>query len=306
MNAFQLLRAMNGIREEDVLLAESAYPETRRVKPRRALTLLLAAALILALGATAYAAAIGFRQRQQEAVKEKYQVEENHVESYVEYALPEEAEPGITLLSAYASGGGLSLYFTVSPVAPEDVRDLFMQETEEDGRVHYLMYTAECGGHKHFAHIFTSGDWEYRTAEEYTWVDEGGVELHDITPEGRQRRYLAQSYDAESRALTLYTGIPAAVMLEGDTLTLHIASYDCWEFPEAHSFAESGYETALHQDFGTITVEIPEAAVRRLSFPEPIRFDNPDYSGSGELLGGGDLRRRYHLAVPDRRPGGPL
>ena len=71
MNAFQLLRAMNGIREEDVLLAESAYPETRRVKPRRALTLLLAAALILALGATAYAAAIGFRQRQQEAVKEK-------------------------------------------------------------------------------------------------------------------------------------------------------------------------------------------------------------------------------------------
>ncbi len=285
MNAFQLLRAMNGIREEDVLLAESAYPETRRVKPRRALTLLLAAALILALGATAYAAAIGFRQRQQEAVKEKYQVEENHVESYVEYALPEEAEPGITLLSAYASGGGLSLYFTVSPVAPEDVRDLFMQETEEDGRVHYLMYTAECGGHKHFAHIFTSGDWEYWPEEEYTWVDEGGVELHDITPEGRQRRYLAQSYDAESRALTLYTGIPAAVMPEGDTLTLHIASYDCWEFPEAHSFAESGYETALHQDFGTITVEIPEADVRRLSFPEPIRFDNPDYSGSGELLG---------------------
>ena len=74
-------------------------------------------------------------------------------------------------------------------------------------------------------------------------------------------------------------------MPEGDTLTLHIASYDCWEFPEAHSFAESGFETSLHQDFGTITVEIPEADVRRLSFPEPIRFDNPDYSGSGELLG---------------------
>ena len=83
-----------------------------------------------------------------------------------------------------------------------------------------------------------------------------------------------------------YTAI-GAVMPEGDTLTLHIASYDCWEFPEAHSFAESGYETALHQDFGTITVEIPEADVRRLSFPEPIRFDNP----ASYRNGAADLKR---------------
>ena len=57
MNAFTLLRAMNGIHQEDVLMAETYYwnKKVKRVKPKRILTLALAAALLLALGATAYA-----------------------------------------------------------------------------------------------------------------------------------------------------------------------------------------------------------------------------------------------------------
>ena len=276
---------MNGIREEDVLLAESVYPEKRRVTPRCALTLALAAALILALGATAYAVTSGFRQHQQEAVREQYQVEENHVESYVEYALSEEVQPGVTLLSAYASEGGLSLYFTVSPVAPEDVRDPFMQEPEEDGRVHYLMYTVSVGEHNLLAHFFTPGDWEYLPEEEYTWIDEWGSEQHGITSAGRQRRYFSQCYDEETQTLTLYTNILKSLMPAGDSLELHVASYDDRVLPNTLDFDSSRYESSLHQDFGTITVDIPEPDVRHLIFPEPIRFENPEYSGSAELLG---------------------
>lgn len=57
-DSLRLLRAMNGIHEEDVLMAENVYYDkhiTKRIKTRRIITFALAAALILALGVTAYA-----------------------------------------------------------------------------------------------------------------------------------------------------------------------------------------------------------------------------------------------------------
>ena len=59
LDSLRLLRAMNGIHEEDVLMAEKIYHDkqiTKHVKARRIITFALAAALILAMGVGAYAA----------------------------------------------------------------------------------------------------------------------------------------------------------------------------------------------------------------------------------------------------------
>ena len=58
LDARSLLRAMNGIHEEDIIMAENRYFEakhTKRFKTKRIVTLALAAALILSLSIVAYA-----------------------------------------------------------------------------------------------------------------------------------------------------------------------------------------------------------------------------------------------------------
>ena len=62
LDELSLLRAMNGIHEEDVVMAGMIYfnEKTRHCSKKRLLTLALAAALLLALGAAAYSTGIVF------------------------------------------------------------------------------------------------------------------------------------------------------------------------------------------------------------------------------------------------------
>ncbi len=62
LDELSLLRAMNGIHEEDVVMAGMVYfnEKTRHCSKKRLLTLALAAALLLALGAAAYSTGIVF------------------------------------------------------------------------------------------------------------------------------------------------------------------------------------------------------------------------------------------------------
>lgn len=58
LDSLSLLRAMNGIHEEDIIMAENGFFETKqakRIRPKRIITLALAAALILSLSIVAYA-----------------------------------------------------------------------------------------------------------------------------------------------------------------------------------------------------------------------------------------------------------
>ena len=86
---------------------------------RRALTLALAAALVLALSVTAYAAWNVHAARQQ-ALKEDLQIEEKHADSYLEYELPPEAGAGLVLLSAVNDGQEQRVYVNISPVTEEE------------------------------------------------------------------------------------------------------------------------------------------------------------------------------------------
>ena len=88
---------------------------------RRFVTLAAAVALLLALGVTAYAIS-SIHQRRQAELKESLSIEENQVESYVEYDTgAEENAAGIALLSAVADGEFQKVYVNISPVSREDV-----------------------------------------------------------------------------------------------------------------------------------------------------------------------------------------
>ena len=99
-----------------------------QMKKKRMITLALAAALILALGITAVAAWNIHIARQQE-LRADLKVEENHADSYTEYALPEEEAGGLVLLSAVNDGQEERVYVNISPVTEEEAAG-FPNETE--------------------------------------------------------------------------------------------------------------------------------------------------------------------------------
>ena len=97
-----------------------------RMKKKRFLSIVLAAALILALGITAYAAWSTHAARQEE-IKADLKIEENNVSSYAEYPVPEAAnstvsdvpeaegsESELVLLSAVNAGEFQRVYVNIS------------------------------------------------------------------------------------------------------------------------------------------------------------------------------------------------
>ncbi|MBQ4293595.1 MAG: hypothetical protein II754_02970, partial [Lachnospiraceae bacterium] len=87
---------------------------------RRALSLALAAALVLALSVTAYAA-WNIHAARQQALKEDLQIEEHHADSYVEYDTAD-AQEGLVLLSAVNDGESQRVYVNVSPVEKDVIK----------------------------------------------------------------------------------------------------------------------------------------------------------------------------------------
>ena len=107
------------IKELTIMKIEQENPAPRRAVRKRVLTLALAAALILALGISAYAAWSIHESRQQE-LREDLQIEENRADSYVEYALPDASGDGLVLLSALNDGIDQRAYVDISPVTEEE------------------------------------------------------------------------------------------------------------------------------------------------------------------------------------------
>ncbi len=89
----------------------------RRLR-RRAVTLALAAALVLALGITAWAGWSIHTARQQE-LREDLKITENQATSYTEYETAD-AQQGLVLLSAVNDGESERVYLNLSPVTQEE------------------------------------------------------------------------------------------------------------------------------------------------------------------------------------------
>ena len=89
------------------------------MKKKRIISLALAAALMLALGAVAYAVWSIHTARQQE-LKADLRIEENNVSSYNEYAITDDQASGLVLLSSVNDGEIQRVYVNISPVSEED------------------------------------------------------------------------------------------------------------------------------------------------------------------------------------------
>lgn len=146
MNRELLSKAFSEI--DDTFIVEAYRPVTEvtfgtserivHMKKKRIVSLALAAALILALGVAAYAA-WNIHEARQSELRNELNIETAHVESYVEYALPESVEvaslsgteKNVVLLSALRSSTELDMFADVSPVEAETT-DMGVNECEAD------------------------------------------------------------------------------------------------------------------------------------------------------------------------------
>ncbi|MBQ9663731.1 MAG: hypothetical protein IJV40_11335 [Oscillospiraceae bacterium] len=118
---------LNGLAVDYIGEAEVFRPDAIQESPerivhmnkKRIITFALAAALMLALGITAYAVWSIHVTRQQE-LKADLQIEENSVSSYTEYDITDEKLSGLVLLSSVNDGQEQHVYVNISPVTKEE------------------------------------------------------------------------------------------------------------------------------------------------------------------------------------------
>ena len=110
------------------------------MKKKRILSFALAAALLLALSAAAYAAWSVHEAKQQE-LKADFRIAENNVESYVEYTVPDEGE-GLVLLSAVNDGQEQRVYVNISPVTEVEAAAF-----PENAGFGWRIEGTDCGGY---------------------------------------------------------------------------------------------------------------------------------------------------------------
>ena len=179
-----LSKAFGDIDESFILEAYRPAPEDAsnpseriiHMKKKRMITLVLAAALMLALGITAYAVWSIHAARQQE-LKADLKIEENNVSSYTEYEVPDEQTGGLVLLSSVNDGELQHVYVDISPVTEEEAA-AFPQKT----RFSWSIAGTEIGG---FAGPQLPSDGSFS----------GTDEIRDAI--------MKYAYDRESRTMTL-------------------------------------------------------------------------------------------------------
>lgn len=118
------------ISETEVFAPELMHSAPERTKPmnkytskrttKRFVTMLIAACLVLSLGIAAYAAWSIHTARQQE-LRDDLNIVESNTESYVEYDIPDEQKPGVTILSSINDGVFQKVYVNVSPVEESEL-----------------------------------------------------------------------------------------------------------------------------------------------------------------------------------------
>ena len=219
-------------------------------------TVLIAAILTALMAATAYAIVSIHQQRQQE-LREQFKPAENNLTTYIEYSNPEEASDAITLLSAYNNGDVQTIYVNVEPVGQEEVRSIFMQDQQEDGRLYHLSYQ------------FAIDDGEMNGWAEF---------LYPLDPQ--------KSYDPDSKTLSMSLSFRPADYPDRDRISIHLCSFDNWQIEDdaGQPVLESMVQK-LRRDFGMIEVELIPSDLRMVMFPQPVSFENTETGETGKIIG---------------------
>lgn len=241
---------------------------------RRFVTLAAAVALLLALGVTAYAIS-SIHQRRQAELKESLSIEENQVESYVEYDTgAEENAAGIALLSAVADGEFQKVYVNISPVSREDV--------------------SACAGTEKFVYSIDGGN-TFSAAEPYVpeeeWLKLGesnlvtaydpdaGGEIQYVDPAEVSRLMLEHAYDEETQTLTLQCNILRSSMDCTKPVELRI-----WGITVT-PLKSGGTDVSLDHDYGSVSFNPTGLEVRELMLDTPVVFENSETGECGTIEG---------------------
>lgn len=265
MNRELLSRALCEIDERYIAEACRPVPEAASGSPgrivhmskKRIITFALAAALILALGVTAYAIGVSIHRRRQEELRAQLQIDENQVADYVEYPVAEEPEKapaeGVTLLSAMNDGEFQRFWVVLNGVTPEMIERL-----ESSEQVDWEGKALPANGHRY--------NFLYATMDGESYFDA----MNPLN--------FRDGYDLESQTLTTECSIPLHELEPGRKIMLRFVMADCIDYELDHSEAE------LVCELGSTEVERTGQAILTVWFSEPVSFSNGAY-GKGEFLG---------------------
>lgn len=240
---------------------------------RRFVTLAAAVALLLALGVTAYAIS-SIHQRRQAELKESLSIEENQVESYVEYDTGTgENTAGITLLSAVADGEIQQVYVNISPVSPEEVTACAVTEK--------FVWSIDGGNTFSFAEPYVPKEqFTISESDMTTFYDpDTGVENWHVNPDVVAERMLTYAYDEETQTLTLRCSILRSLMDVTKSAELRI-----WGITMRPK-DEGGTDVSLDHDYGSVSFYPTGLEVRELMLDTPVVFENSETGECGTIEG---------------------
>lgn len=241
----------------------------RRIRTRRvrhvSRTLLIAAVIVSLLTVSAIAVGLSIHSRRQEQLRQDMKIEENHVDSYMEFPLPAESaetaeSSGVVLLSAIKDSESETVYVSISPIEEED---LFKEDR--------FQWTLD--GHS-FGSVFPVYD---KSGLDYTEpvTDYDGTTFYQPSPE-QLRGTILENYDSETKSGLFKFDL----LLENVNVDkpLDISIYKTRHDIEAQEV----YDIEV---CGTFRLEPIDECCLRLRFLEPPTFENSDTGGKGRVIG---------------------
>lgn len=267
---------------DDAYVLEAAETGERRASAkrkrlgrptRRLAALAAAAALLLALGVTAYAIS-SIHQRRQAELRDSLGIEENQVESYVEYDTGTgENTAGITLLSAVADGEIQQVYVNISPVSPEEVTACAVTEK--------FVWSIDGGNTFSFAEPYVPKEqFTISESDMTTFYDpDTGVENWHVNPDVVAERMLTYAYDEETQTLTLRCSILRSSM--DCTKPVELRIWGITMRPKD----EGGTDVSLDRDYGSVSFNPTGLEVRELMLDTPVVFENSETGECGTIEG---------------------
>lgn len=212
-------------------------------------SLLIAAVLSVFFAVTAFAIGYSVHQRRQQDLRDRMQIDEHKVTSYVEYPVPTEEdgaapeEMTVTLLSSSFNGAFVNVYFNVSPV-DESV----------------LNYAADADS------ITIAGSMGDGWNISQLIPRDSGYQWNKETDPFTLDDFL---YDRETKTATLVNSFSLQNLKTGEPIAVTVKRW-----PD-------------EKELGSFTIKIPELETRTCLFAVPLEFSNEELEGGGrgQVLG---------------------
>ena len=267
LDDFKILKAMQGIDEE--ILEDTAklmgYEDKKSLKHHRNFwrTALIAAVIVSMLVVTAAAVGISIHMKNQEEIRNDYNVDKNNVYSFNQYEVPKEPEGKLTLLSGINDGEFYRLYADYSPITKEEVKRYIVPDKMENGvRFSEFGFRVEGEDGKHpggIAFFYTKGS-EYESED----INENDDVINSSDKETKINRILAQAYDEETETVTLEFHVHPKTLEAGQEYELVLYTLETYGNPE------EGLISECREDMARAKFTITEAPAKVLYFPEPV------------------------------------